>query len=303
MAKELVGVNPHLDKCAERRGLLIAMALTSSVMGVEVIGGIVSNSLALLSDAWHMFSDLMALLLCYLASRISTRPATWNRTYGYHRVEILAAFVNGITLVAIAIFIFHEALARLFSAAEVRGLEMLIAALIGFIANLASMMVMSRGMLSLNVRAAFLHILSDALSSIGVIAGAIMIYLTGLYVVDSIIGMAIGLAVLYGTARMLRTAINILLEGAPEHINPKEVVERLRGIEGVLDVHDLHIWSITSHTHVLSAHLVLSERALGDPDRILNEVKAALKEGFGISHSTLQLEREGYREIGDVCRL
>lgn len=292
-----------MDKCAERRGLLIAMALTSSVMGVEVIGGIVSNSLALLSDAWHMFSDLMALLLCYLASRISTRPATWNRTYGYHRVEILAAFVNGITLVAIAIFIFHEALARLFSAAEVRGLEMLIAALIGFIANLASMMVMSRGMLSLNVRAAFLHILSDALSSIGVIAGAIMIYLTGLYVVDSIIGMAIGLAVLYGTARMLRTAINILLEGAPEHINPKEVVERLRGIEGVLDVHDLHIWSITSHTHVLSAHLVLSERALGDPDRILNEVKAALKEGFGISHSTLQLEREGYREIGDVCRL
>lgn len=282
---------------------MIAMALTSSVMGVEVIGGIVSNSLALLSDAWHMFSDLMALLLCYLASRISTRPATWNRTYGYHRVEILAAFVNGITLVAIAIFIFHEALARLFSAAEVRGLEMLIAALIGFIANLASMMVMSRGMLSLNVRAAFLHILSDALSSIGVIAGAIMIYLTGLYVVDSIIGMAIGLAVLYGTARMLRTAINILLEGAPEHINPKEVVERLRGIEGVLDVHDLHIWSITSHTHVLSAHLVLSERALGDPDRILNEVKAALKEGFGISHSTLQLEREGYREIGDVCRL
>lgn len=282
---------------------MIAMALTSSIIGVEVIGGIISNSLALLSDAWHMFSDLMALSLCYLASRVSTRPATWNRTYGYHRVEILAAFVNGITLVAIAAFIFHEALARLFSAAEVRGLEMLIAALIGFLANLASMMAVSRGMLSLNVRAAFLHILSDALSSIGVIAGAIMIYLTGLYVVDSIIGMAIGLAVLYGTARMLRTAINILLEGAPEHINPKEVIERLREIEGVLDVHDLHIWSITSYTHVLSAHLVLSERALGDPDRILNEVKAALREGFGISHSTLQLEREGYREIGDVCRL
>ncbi|MEM3021998.1 MAG: cation diffusion facilitator family transporter, partial [Candidatus Bathyarchaeia archaeon] len=253
MAKELVGMNPHLDKCAERRGLLIAMALTSSIIGVEVIGGIISNSLALLSDAWHMFSDLMALSLCYLASRVSTRPATWNRTYGYHRVEILAAFVNGITLVAIAAFIFHEALARLFSAAEVRGLEMLIAALIGFLANLASMMAVSRGMLSLNVRAAFLHILSDALSSIGVIAGAIMIYLTGLYVVDSIIGMAIGLAVLYGTARMLRTAINILLEGAPEHINPKEVIERLREIEGVLDVHDLHIWSITSYTHVLSA--------------------------------------------------
>lgn len=279
------------------------MALTSSTIGVEVIGGIISNSLALLSDAWHMFADLMALSLCYLASRVSERPATWNRTYGYHRVEILAAFVNGITLVAVAAFIFYEALERLFSAAEVRGFEMLIAALIGFLANLASMAAMSRGMLSLNVRAAFLHILNDALSSLGVIAGAMIIHFTGLYVVDSIIGIAIGLAVVYGTAKMLRSAVNILLEGAPEHIDPKEVIGRLKEIEGVLDVHDLHIWSITSSTHVLSAHLVLNEEALKDVNRLLNEVKAILKGDFGISHSTLQLEGEGYREIGDVCRI
>ncbi len=291
------------EKCAEQRGLLISMALTSSIIGVEVVGGIVSNSLALLSDAWHMFADLMALALCYMASRISTRPATWDRTYGYQRVEIIAAFANGIALMAVAAFILREALERLFSAAEVRGLEMLTAALIGFLANLASMMAMSRGMLSLNVRAAFLHVLSDALSSIGVIAGAIIIHFTGLYIVDSIIGIAIGIAVIYGTARMLRTAINVLLEGAPEQINPKEVVERLRGIEGVLDVHDLHIWSITSYAHVLSAHLVLNEEALQDVNRLLNEVKAILKEDFGISHSTLQLEREGYREMGDICRI
>jgi cobalt-zinc-cadmium efflux system protein len=299
----MVGMNPHPDKCSEQRGLLIAMALTSSIIGVEVIGGIISNSLALLSDAWHMFADLMALSLCYIASRISTKPATWDRTYGYRRVEVLAALINGITLVMVAAFIIREALERLFSAREVYGLQMLATAIIGLAANFASMAVMYRGTFSINVKAAFLHILSDTLSSVGVIAGAIIIYLTGLYIVDSIMGMAIGVAVIYGTGRMLRSAINILLEGAPEHIKPRAVIEKLMSVEGVLGVHDIHIWSITSGLHVLSAHLVLDDEAMRDVDRVLNEVKAILREDFGISHSTLQLEREGYEEIGDVCQI
>jgi cobalt-zinc-cadmium efflux system protein len=299
--KELVDMHP--DKCAEQRGLLIAMALTSSIMGVEVVGGIISNSLALLSDAWHMFADLMALSLCYIASRISTKPATWDRTYGYRRVEVLAALINGITLVMVAAFIIREALERLSSAREVYGLQMLFTALIGLAANFASMAVMYRGTFSINVKAAFLHMLSDTLSSVGVIAGAIIIHFTGIYIVDSIIGMAIGMAVIYGTGRMLRAAINILLEGAPGHIKPRDVADRLRSVEGVLEVHDLHIWSITSGLHVLSAHLVLDGEAIRDVNRVLNEVKAILRRDFGISHSTLQLEREGYEEVGDVCQI
>jgi len=296
-------VDMHPDKCAEQRGLLIAMALTSSIMGVEVVGGIISNSLALLSDAWHMFADLMALSLCYIASRISTKPATWDRTYGYRRVEVLAALINGITLVMVAAFIIREALERLSSAREVYGLQMLATALIGLAANFASMAVMYRGTFSINVKAAFLHMLSDTLSSVGVIAGAIIIHFTGIYIVDSIIGMAIGMAVIYGTGRMLSAAINILLEGAPGHIKPRDVADRLRSVEGVLEVHDLHIWSITSGLHVLSAHLVLDGEAIRDVNRVLNEVKAILRRDFGISHSTLQLEREGYEEVGDVCHI
>ncbi|MGC8849360.1 MAG: cation diffusion facilitator family transporter, partial [Candidatus Bathyarchaeia archaeon] len=192
-------MHPHSAKMAEQRNLVIAIGLTSSIMAVEIIGGILSNSLALLSDAWHMFADLMALVLCYMAGRISIRPATWDKTYGYYRVEILAAFINGATLVAVAAFIFYEAVGRLLSTPVVHGFQMLLVAIVGLAANLISMTVMSRRMLSLNVKAAFLHVLSDALSSIGVIAAAIIIYLTGWFIIDPIIGIIIGAAIIYGT--------------------------------------------------------------------------------------------------------
>jgi len=296
-------MHSHDVKLAEQRNILIAIALTSSIMVVEVVGGIMSNSLALLSDAWHMFADLMALVLCYVAGRISIRPPTWDKTYGYYRVEILAAFINGAILVMVAVFIFYEALGRLYSTEEVHGFQMLIVAIIGLGANLVSMTVMSRRMLSLNVKAAFLHVLSDALSSVGVIIGAVIIYFTGLFIVDSIIGIGIGIAIIYGTSRMLKTVVNILLEGTPKHIDPKKVVEKLKGLRGVIDVHDLHIWSITSYVHVLSAHLVLNDEAIKNTNGFLNTIKIVLKDEFEISHSTLQLEKEGYQEVGHVCSI
>jgi cobalt-zinc-cadmium efflux system protein len=296
-------MHSHEAKLAEQRTLLIAIALTASIMGVEAIGGVISNSLALLSDAWHMFADLMALVLCYIAGRISIRPATWEKTYGYYRVEILAAFINGATLVLVAVFIFYEAIGRFLSAEPVHSFQMLIVAVIGLVANLISMTVMSRRMLSLNVKAAFLHVLSDALSSVGVIVGAIIIYFTGLFVVDSIIGVIIGVVIIFGTSRMLRTVINILLEGTPKHIDPKKVIKRLTGINGVLNIHDLHIWSITSYLHVLSAHLVLEDWALKDVNSILNKIKVMLNKEFGISHSTLQLEKGDYKEVGHICSI
>ncbi|MEM2122842.1 MAG: cation diffusion facilitator family transporter [Candidatus Bathyarchaeia archaeon] len=288
-------------KVAEQRNLIAAMALTSSIMVVEVVGGILSNSLALLSDAWHMFADLTAVILCYMAGRISIRPATWDKTYGYYRVEVLAALMNGAILVAVAAFIFREAMERLTSAPVVHGGRMLLVALLGLTANLVSMTIISRGMLSLNIKAAFLHVLSDALSSLGVISAAIIIYITGWSTVDPIIGIIIGAVIIYGTGKMLRTVVNILLEGAPRHIDPEKIVERLKGVDGVLDVHDLHVWSITSYLHVLSAHIVLSEEALGRQEILLNDIKRILRDEYGISHSTLQLERKGYREIGEIC--
>jgi len=293
-------MHSHDAKAAEQRNLVVAIVLTASIMGVEVIGGVISNSLALLSDAWHMFADLMALVLCYIAGTISIRPATWDKSYGYYRVEILAALVNGATLVMVAVFIFYEAGQRILSLSSVHSVPMLVVSVIGLGANLASMTVMSRRMLSLNVKAAFLHVLSDALSSIGVIAGAIIIYFTSLFIVDAIIGIAIGIVIIYGTSRMLRTVIHILLEGTPRHIDPKKVVDKLKGIEGVVDVHDVHVWSITSYVHTLTAHMVLNGR-LKDTNGLLNQVKLILDKDFGISHSTIQLEREGYQEVGHVC--
>lgn len=291
----------HDAKMAEQRNLLIAIGLTSSIMGVELLGGFLSNSLALLSDAWHMFADLTALILCYMAGRVSVRPPSWSKTYGYYRVEILSALVNGGSLLSVAAFIFYEALKRVFTVEEVHGVSMLTVAAIGFAANLASMTVLSRRMLSLNVKAAFLHVFSDTLSSVGVIVGAVVIYYTGFFIVDSIIGVGIALTIMYGAGKMLRAVVNILLEGAPSHIDPKRIVERLMEVDGVLGVHDIHVWSITSYVHVLSAHLVLQEQAMRDTNGLLNRVKAILKEEFGISHSTLQLEKEGYREVGQVC--
>ncbi len=294
-------MDSHDVKLTEQRNLVIAMTLTASIMCVEIAGGILSNSLALLSDAWHMFADLMALALCYIVGSISIRPATLDRTYGYYRVEILAAFINGTTLVMVVIFIFYEALGRILSVEHIQSLQMLIVAAIGLGANLISMTVISRRMLSLNVKAAFLHVLSDALTSIGVIIGAIIIYFTGVFIVDSIIGMIIGIVIVFGTSKMLRTVINILLEGAPKHIDPEKVIEKLKGIEGVINIHDLHIWSITSYFHILSAHIVLEDRAMRDINGFLNRVKIILKTDFDISHSTLQLEKKGYEEVGHIC--
>lgn len=290
-------------KLAEQRNLKVAIAITASIVGLEVAGGILSNSLALLSDAWHMFADLTALILCYVAGSVSIKPATWNKTYGYYRVEILAAFVNGAILAAVASFIFYESLRRLFSTVEVHSLQMLAVAAVGLAANLASMTVMSRRMLSLNVKAAFLHALSDALSSMGVIVGAVAIYFTGLFVIDSILGIAIGAAIIYGASRMIKSVVDILLEAAPKHVNLKKLLERFKGVEGVVDVHDLHVWSITSYFHVLSAHVVVTDEAMRDLNGLLNRLKTMLKDEFKILHSTLQLEKEGYREVGEVCSI
>jgi len=284
----------------EQMSLKIAIAVTTGIMMLELIGGISSNSLALISDAWHMFTDASALIMCFLAGELSLKPPDSNRTFGYHRVEILSALVNGTTLVALALFIFYEAINRLFFPAEVKGLEMLIITIVGLIANIFSMTILSKGMMRLNVKSAFMHVASDALSSIGVLTAAMIILYTNWYLADPIVSIAVGLTVMHSTIKMLKEVLQILLEGVPSKINVGDVVTTIKGIPGIIDVHDVHIWSITSYMHVLSAHVVVGKGSLNSIGEILNETKRKIDEKYGISHTTLQVEPEAYDEVGEV---
>jgi len=284
----------------EQMSLKFSIAVTTGIMILEIVGGILSNSLALISDAWHMFTDASALIMCFLAGELSLKPPDSNRTYGYHRVEILSAFVNGATLVVLAFFIFYQALDRLFFPAEVKGLEMLIITFIGLCANLFSMTFLSRSMMRLNVRSAFLHIAGDTLSSIGVLVAAVIILYTKWYLADPIVSIAVGLIVMHGTIKMLKEVLQILLEGVPSKINVGDVVTTLKSMPGINGVHDVHIWSITSYMHMLSAHIVVGKDSLNSIGEILNEIKQKINEKYGISHTTLQVEPEAYDEVGEV---
>jgi len=289
-----------VDRGKEQRNLKIAIVITSAIMMLEIVGGFVSNSLALISDAWHMFTDLLGLGLCLLAGTMALKPPTTGKTYGYYRVEILSALANGVTLVAVASYIFYEAYIRILTGAEVKTLEMIAIAAIGLIANLVSATVLYERMLNLNVKAAFLHVVGDALSSVGVVAAGTVMFFTHWYPIDSIISVIIGAVIVFGTGKMLRDVLNILLEGTPRGISLGEVVQTIKSIEGIVDVHDLHVWSITSYMHYLSAHLIVRRNELRRIDEILNEVKNALAERYRIDHSTLQIETEGYKEVGEV---
>lgn len=280
--------------------LKISIAVTTGVLILELVGGILSNSLALISDAWHMFTDASALIMCFLAGELSLKPPDPNRTFGYHRVEILSALANGATLVVLAFYIFYEAIDRLFFPAEVKGLEMLIITIIGLIANIFSMTILSRGMMRLNVKSAFMHVASDTLSSVGVLTAAMIILYTNWYLVDPLVSIAVSLAVMHSTIKMLKEVLQILLEGVPSIINMGDVVTTIKSIPGINDVHDVHIWSITSYMHVLSAHIVVGKGSLNSIGEILNETKQKIDERYGISHTTLQVEPEAYDEVGEV---
>jgi len=243
---------------AEQKNLGVAILATSLIVVVEVAGGLWYNSLALLSDAWHMFTDLLSLLLCFLAGIMAMRPPTADKTFGYYRVEVLSALANGVTLVVVVLYIFYEAFLRIISPHEVEVSGMLLVALIGLIANLVSMTFLSKSVFNINVKSAFLHVAGDALSSVGVVVAAVVMFFTGWYIIDPIVSVVIGLVIAFGTLRMLREVVHILMEGAPSKIKLEEVVKTLKAVPGVVDVHDSHIWSVTSYVHYLSSHVVVT---------------------------------------------
>jgi cobalt-zinc-cadmium efflux system protein len=289
----------------------IAFFITAAYMVAEVIGGILFNSLALLADAGHMITDATALGLSWIAAYIGKRPATKTHTFGFKRTEILAALLNGLVLWGIVGVIFYEAVRRFMDPPEVQGVGMLSIAVIGLLVNLIMAALLFRGRTeSLNVKGAFLHVLSDALGSAGAIAAALIIIFTGFNRADAIVSFFVGLLVLKASWGLVRESVRILLEAVPADIDITEVEQALTQHPDVCCVYELHVWSITSNQAALSAHVVLSEDPEEGASGVLENLTRMLREEFHIGHSTIQLEashemrNEGhfpYCRAGTVC--
>jgi len=276
-----------------------ALALTIGIAVLEAVGGWWTHSLALLSDAGHMLTDVSALVLALLALWFAGRPADLRRTYGYARLEILSALLNGVLLLGITTLIVLEAISRLRAPPEVHLGPMAVVAAIGFLANVGALAFLHRSH-TLNARAAFLHVVGDTLSSVGVLLGAGVMAVTGWAWVDPALSLAIGVVIVVGSWRLLRDAVDVLLEAVPAHVDLDAVRELLEGAEGVVAVHDLHVWSLSSGLYALSAHLVVLDPMVCNNDTILSAVKHQLMERFGIDHTTIQIESETYAHAGEV---
>jgi cobalt-zinc-cadmium efflux system protein len=290
----------HDVRGASRRALAVALAITATFTVVEVVGGVLTGSLALLADAVHMLSDNVSIALALVAVWLASKPSTPERTFGFKRAEVLAALANGVTLVALAVWIFYEAVRRLSDPPEVLGGWMLLVALVGLAVNVAAGWILyrSRGT-SLNVEAALRHVLADLLGSIGVVAAAVVIVLGGWAEADPVASIAVGVLVLASSWTILRDSTAILLESAPRGLDTRSVGARLAASPGVVEVHDLHVWTITSGFPALSAHVLVGRGE--DCHGRRRELERLLAEEFGIEHTTLQVDHVG--EEGELVEL
>ncbi len=280
----------NIDRTISNR-LIFAITLTAITLVAEIIGGIWSNSLALLADAGHVFLDLFALALSLAAIKLAAQPPGERHSYGLHRAEVLASLVNGLTVFLMAVGILYEASKRLIAPEEVKTTPMLVIAILGLAANLlAAKGLHGHSRDDLNVRSAFLHVLGDAAASVGVIAGALLMRYTGWYQADPLISIAIGLLILVGAGRVLREATHILMEGVPRGLSVEQVAARIRGIEGVLDIHHLNVWSVCSHIFALSAHIEIEPEYDGERSRLLHVIEQELQHTFHITHTTIQFD-------------
>ncbi len=279
----------HDHRAAGERALVVVLALTGVFMVVEVVAGLVTDSLALLADAGHMLSDVLSVGLALVAIRLARRPATPQRSFGWQRAEILAAFVNGIALVVIAAWVSFEAIRRLGSEPEILAGWMLVVAAVGLGVNVTAALVLARsGRRTLNVEAAFRHVIADLLGSIGVAAAAAVILLTGWVAADAVISLVISALILWSAWGILRDSGGVLLEAAPSGIDVRAVGRTLVDVPGVVSVHDLHVWTITSGFVALSAHVLVAQG--DDCHARRRELEAVLAEAWGIEHTTLQVD-------------
>ncbi|MBT2755162.1 cation transporter [Mesobacillus foraminis] len=294
------GHGHHHGNC-NKKALFLSFVLISMFMVVEVIGGIWTNSLALLSDAGHMFSDAVALGLSFFAIKLGERTATKSKTYGYKRFEIIAAAMNGLTLIGISLYIFWEAYHRLTSPPQVQSLGMLAIAVTGFLVNIVAAWILMKGDKdeNLNVRSAFLHVIGDLLGSAGAIIAALLIYFLGWTLADPIASVIVAVLVLVSGLRVAKEAFHILMEGAPPQIEMEKLKTALGQIPYVKGVHDLHIWSITSEVPMLSCHLAVESESR--QHLVLHQAVSILHDHFGIEHCTIQVETEGCPSHHGTC--
>lgn len=292
----------HSSLTIEKR-FILSFIVTALILAGEVAGGIFTGSLALLSDAAHVLMDILALVLSYTAMRLASLPADDRHTFGFHRLEVLAALVNGISLGGIAVGIFIEAYRRWQTPTSVKSVEMLVIAAIGLALNLAVAFILKGGVHThdhlhgkqapddLNIRSAFLHVLGDAVASVGVILAAIIIMKTGWQWVDPVTSVLIGLLILVSAYRVLRSSVHILVEGVPEGIELTRVSQAMENTPGVVGVHDLHVWNICSLHVALAAHVVLDRGRSATREGLMTELKSCLAE-LGIEHTTIQFETQ-----------
>ena len=295
-------MNPHPNKSIEN-SFILSMILTAVILIAEIVGGYWTGSLALLSDAAHVFSDILALGLSYLALRLSALPPNNRHSYGYHRMEVLAALVNGVSLVIIAIEIFSESWQRWQNPQAIKSMETMAIASIGLVVNLIITFVLGRHSHEheegkdeneredLNIHSAFLHVLGDVVATLGVIVAAGVIWLTGWQWVDPLMSVFIGILILVSSWRVLKSSLHILVEGFPEELSMEKIDQSMAGVAGVLNVHDLHVWSLCSGNIALSAHVVTMNQTLSDGNRIMAELKSRLSR-LGVEHTTIQFECE-----------
>lgn len=282
----------HSHAPNNKKGLTIALVITSGIMLLEFFGGIITNSLALLSDSGHMLSDAGALLLSLIAMWFAAKPPSPSKSYGFYRFEILAALLNGATLFVIAGFIVWEAIGRFYEPPTVASGSMMLIAGIGLLANILSawfLMRQSDVKDNINVRSAYLHVIGDALGSVGAIIAGLLMYLFSWYIADPIISVVVALLILKSAWGVIKMSIHVLMEGTPIAVNPVKVKEVLLGISGVVDVHDLHIWTITSGLDSLSCHLLIDDE-VAEQD-VLKEAIQLIENTFRIQHTTIQIEK------------
>ncbi|MFI1168994.1 cation diffusion facilitator family transporter [Streptomyces sp. NPDC020801] len=284
---------------AHRGTLRVALSITLGVMVVEIVGGVLADSLALVADAAHMATDAVGLGMSLLAIHFANRPPSRNRTFGLARAEILAALANCLLLLGVGGYVLYEAVQRFFTPADTQGGLMIWFGLVGLVANSVSLTLLMRGQKeSLNVRGAFLEVAADALGSLAVMISAAVILLTGWQAADPIASLVIGVMIVPRTVRLLRETLEVLLEAAPKNVDMGEVRAHILALDGVEDVHDLHAWTITSGMPVLSAHVVVSSEVLSaiGHEKLLHELQGCLGDHFDVEHCTFQLEPGGHAE-------
>jgi cobalt-zinc-cadmium efflux system protein len=286
------------------RRMLLALGITLAFVGFEVIAGFFANSLALLTDAAHNVTDVIALALSWYALRLAARPANSAKTFGYHRVGIVVALVNGLTLVAVSIYIVYEAIERLLNPLPVQDTVLIVVALLAFFVNTGTALLVRRGSEhDLNQRSAYLHLVGDALATLGAFAAGIGIALTGYMWLDPLASILIAGLILWNVVGIVRESLDILLEGAPRDLDMDGMVSAINGVRGVRGVHDLHVWSIAQNLRALSAHILTDDISIRDGTRVQRDINTLLHEHYGIAHATLQLECVGCEPDALYCEL